>query len=128
MSDAVKDFVEVPRQFVKEGTQASRSSLPSASLLTMSYNTSVRQQVYQAHTKGSAVMHSLGISYLTESLRSPHRVHSALPGRRCWIRSHGIHWILRQADSHPNVSVFVMIIMKLNANRCCFVFSNNILV
>jgi hypothetical protein len=127
MSDAVKEFVEVPRQFVKEGTQASSCSHNRISADHSTRHNSSSTGVPSPHKRVSRYTSHL-LLVLMNPPRLPHRIHSAMPSRRCWIRSHGIHRILCQAYSHPNVSVFVIIIIRLNADRCCSFFSNNILV
>ena len=96
MSDKVRDFAEIPQQFVREGTLVSRFGCCSRTAAYASSSTGARSLL------GKVCRELSSVGRVTHG-----RIHPAVSGGRGRFRCYGIHWVHRQADSYPNVSHLV---------------------
>lgn len=100
MSEKIKEFVEVPQQFVREGNQV--SLLHSSSCLIF-LSTSFEQ--FLARCTKPSWKGSYSVSRFHDpDLNIPPRIHPNFKSCRCWICSYGLHRLLCEANSHSYVS------------------------
>ena len=100
MSDKIREFIEVPQQFIRDGNQVHSYIFSTlASLLTIAVP-SVPYALHKTFTKG--LVASFPQSLIdTQTICA--RILSNLQGSSSWLCSHGLHWILCETNPHPNV-------------------------
>ena len=96
MSDKIKEFLEVPQQFVREGNQVCWHVRKASTQLIATVPCSLHKTLAER-----SATQDLAFNFLLLL-----RVYTNIQGSRSWIRSYGLHWILCQADSYSNVCSF----------------------
>lgn len=117
MSDKVREFVEIPQQFVRDGSQVRLVSPGFPPLRPVLTFLKFLTRCTKPSDKGLFSPGPFG------PFSSCHRVHSDLQGRRRWFRRHGVHWLLCQTHPHPDVRYVVPLFKPILILR-----RNNILV
>ena len=115
MSDKVKEFIEIPQEFVKDGQQVSLSSTSRSdpcSPATVQFLTRCTKPSYKGeYTTCSECPSSMLI-------KETNRIYSDLQGCSCWLRRHGFHRLLREAHPHSDVSPLAL--ANLHGLMICF--------
>lgn len=104
MSDKMKELIEIPQDFIRDGNQVrlvSINSLVKELMHTLVHSSShgvpslhKRVRVYIIHPAPQRRYSTI-----------IYRVLADLQGCRHRLRCYGIHWVLREAHPHPNVRI-----------------------
>lgn len=126
MSDKMKELIEIPQDFIRDGNQV---RLVSINLLVKELmHTLVHSSSHGVPSlrKRVSIYMSCAVSPRRYSIGIP-RVLADLQGCRHRLRCHGIHRVLREAHPHPNVRITILQWLGPCADEL-LPTSNNILV
>ena len=106
MSEKIKEFIEVPQQFVRDGNQVRALSLPrvEAHPLLQFITRCTKPSSKGSYSEAHATLYSL----LSLSLR----VRSDMQSSRYWLRSHGFHRLLRQTHPYSYVGRISVVLIQ----------------
>lgn len=100
MSEKVKELMEIPQEFLRDGNQVCVYSVHfSTRLSVMTVLGAVHKTVSERCLETFRPFRGL-----VQQIHLSPRIRPNLQGRCYWIRCHGFHWILREAYSHSDVS------------------------
>lgn len=106
MSEKIKEFLEVPQDFIREGNQVRHSAVPHPPSPSILLNP-LRSFLFDAQNPLEKVFELVSSLYKCIHLHaaSTRRICPDFQGCRDRFRRHGVHWLLGKAHSYSYVSV-----------------------
>lgn len=113
MSEKLKEFIDIPQQFVRDGNQVCSCLQPLENvpqMMPLQFLTRCTKPSQKGLSNSDVQSHFI--------LTSLPRVYPNFQGSRHWFCGHGFHRLLRQVDPHPDVSLSCKSLQCAANHRC----------